>query len=97
MSRRKYLLLLTYTRNQIVEKLQQVMNKSLSARSLSKWMLRGMGWFYIDMREMVELYYLYNHRFVLDTKKYEKYIGSLPVTELEEGLRETVNAKQQGM
>lgn len=49
------------------------------------------------MREMVELYYLYNHRFVLDTKKYEKYIGSLPVTELEEGLRETVNAKQQGM
>lgn len=78
----------------ILDTIGKILDKDLSGKSIPKWMLQMMGWFNPNMKEMVELFYLYEDRFVLDCTKYEKRMGRIPVTPLDQGIQETLRAKR---
>jgi nucleoside-diphosphate-sugar epimerase len=59
--------------------------------TVTKNMIRFLGFFNASMKETVEMFYLYEDPVVLDGAKYEKLIGSLPSTSYEEGLRQTID------
>lgn len=83
-----------FSGTEILEVIGKVLDKDLSGTLIPRWMLRMMGWFDQNMKEMVELFYLYENRFVLDCTKYEKRFGSIPVTPLDKGIQETLRAKR---
>ncbi len=56
----------------------------------SKTMLRLLGLFDANMRELVELHYLVETPLILDDSKLERHLGGLKKTSYEEGIRETV-------
>jgi hypothetical protein len=53
-------------------------------------MLQMLGIWDPMMREMVELYYLFEHPFILSGQQYEKEIGAIPKTPYPEGIRTTL-------
>lgn len=59
--------------------------------TVSKGMIQFLGIFDTQMREVVEMFYLMEDPVVLDGTKYEREIGSLPVTPYEEGIRKTLD------
>jgi nucleoside-diphosphate-sugar epimerase len=83
-----------YSGTEILQTIGKELGKDVSGSAIPKWMLRMMGLFDVNMREMVELFYLYEDRFVLDSTKYREQVGDIPVTPLEQGIRETLQAKQ---
>jgi len=58
--------------------------------TISKNMIRFIGLFNKDMREVVEMFYLNEEPVVLDGLKYESEFGELPRTSYAEGLKETL-------
>lgn len=61
----------------------------------NKMMLQLIGLFQMQMREMVELLYLFNAPVYIKGDKYEREIGPLPLTPYEEGLKATIASLQQ--
>jgi nucleoside-diphosphate-sugar epimerase len=53
-------------------------------------MIRFLGMFNRQMREVVEMFYLNEEPVVLNGEKVEKLIGKVPSTSYEEGLRQTI-------
>ncbi|WP_404330998.1 SDR family NAD(P)-dependent oxidoreductase [Mesobacillus maritimus] len=67
--------------------------KGLSTVSIN--MIRVLGLFNANMREVVEMFYLFEEPVVLDGQKYEAMIGPLPRTPYKEGLRQTIDYMKQ--
>jgi nucleoside-diphosphate-sugar epimerase len=59
--------------------------------SVTKTMIRFLGLFNRQMREVVEMFYLNEDPVVLNGEKYEKLIGPVPRTPYSEGLKHTIN------
>ena len=58
--------------------------------TVTKNMIRFLGLFNRDMREVVEMFYLNEEPVVLNGEKYEKLMEPLPRTPYEEGLKQTI-------
>ena len=57
-------------------------------------MIQFLGLFSVDMREVVEMFYLNEEPVILDGEKYERMIGPVPRTPYREGLRQTTEYMQ---
>lgn len=75
---------------EIVELLREDSRYEGKVSTISKTMIRLLGLFNRDMREMVELFYLNEEPVILDGSKYEQYFGELPRTSYREGLKQTI-------
>ncbi|MDR4887297.1 SDR family NAD(P)-dependent oxidoreductase [Fredinandcohnia sp. QZ13] len=62
-----------------------------SVSTVTKGMIRFLGIFDKQMREVVEMLYLTEDPVVLDGAKYEREIGPLPATPYEEGIKRTLD------
>ncbi|WP_010283632.1 SDR family NAD(P)-dependent oxidoreductase [Bacillus timonensis] len=62
-----------------------------SVSTVTKGMIRMLGIFDKQMREVVEMLYLTEEPVVLDGSKYENVIGPLPATPYEEGIKRTLD------
>ncbi|MCT8138332.1 SDR family NAD(P)-dependent oxidoreductase [Anaerobacillus sp. CMMVII] len=79
------------TGEQLLEIVRKELGYKKSFRSISKSMIRFMGFFQPFMKEMVEMMYLTEEPVVLSGGKYEVEIGPLPQTPYEEGLKYTIS------
>ncbi|SFB13894.1 MULTISPECIES: SDR family NAD(P)-dependent oxidoreductase [unclassified Bacillus (in: firmicutes)] len=77
--------------NEIVEIIREVSGYQKSVSTISKNMIRFLGLFSANMREVVEMFYLNEEPVVLDGEKYESLIGSIPRTPYRKGLQETLD------
>lgn len=75
---------------ELLQIIRQLTGYKEKVKPVSKTMLRFAALFNSQMREMLELSYLYDQPFQLDGCKYEKEIGSLPKTPYVEGLKRTL-------
>lgn len=78
------------TGEEIVQMLQIITHYDKRVSTVTKNMIRFLGLFNPNMREVVEMFYLNEEPVVLNGEKYEKLIGPLPCTSYEEGLRQTI-------
>jgi nucleoside-diphosphate-sugar epimerase len=78
------------TARQLFSIIERVLGKDARIRNAGQRTLRVLGLFSPLLRELVELYPLYNSPLVLDTSKLRGLIGPYRVTSYEEGLRETI-------
>ncbi|MCM3712292.1 SDR family NAD(P)-dependent oxidoreductase [Sporosarcina luteola] len=78
------------TGEELVQIIRELSGYDKPVRTVSKNLIRFLGIFSIDMREMVEMFYLYEEPVVLDGGKYENDIGPLPRTSYREGLQRTM-------
>ncbi|MEH7381476.1 SDR family NAD(P)-dependent oxidoreductase [Bacillus sp. JJ1533] len=67
------------------------LNYQKSVSTVTKGMIRLLGMFDKQMREVVEMLYLTEDPVVLDGSKYEQEIGPLPATPYEEGIKRTLD------
>ncbi|MEH6941362.1 NAD-dependent epimerase/dehydratase family protein [Bacillus sp. JJ722] len=79
------------TGEEIIQIAKSHINYSKKVGTVNKKMLRLIGLFNTQLREAVELYYLFERPVVLSGTKYEKNIGKLPVTPYSKGITETLN------
>jgi nucleoside-diphosphate-sugar epimerase len=86
----------TITCQEIIRLVEETLGKSPKVSSVRKWMLQMLGIMDPMMREMVELYYLFEQSFILSGQQYEKEIGEIPKTPYSEGIQTTLEwLKQQ--
>jgi nucleoside-diphosphate-sugar epimerase len=79
------------TGHQVIEYASKILGYEPKVVSVKKWMLRLLGIGDKTMREMVELYYLYDRPFLLDGQKYQTQIGDIPRTPFQVGLQQTLD------
>ncbi|WP_391122670.1 SDR family NAD(P)-dependent oxidoreductase [Psychrobacillus sp. L3] len=75
---------------EIVKTIRKITGYQKGVSTISKNMIRFLGLFNRQMREVVEMFYLNEEPVVLNGEKYEKLIGKVPSTSYEEGLRQTI-------
>ncbi|MDP4164389.1 MAG: short chain dehydrogenase, partial [Bacillota bacterium] len=75
---------------ELVGVLREVTGYQKSVSTISKNMIRFMGLFNANMREVVEMFYLNEEPVILSGVKYERMIGTLPKTPYKQGLHETI-------
>src|SRR5690606_36326107 len=80
----------TITGEKLVDLLREMTGYSKKVFTTRKGMIQLLGLFNPFMREVVEMFYLYEEPVVLDGSKYEKEIGPLPKTPYKEGLKQTL-------
>lgn len=85
------------TGEEIIRIIRHYTGNQKSVGRITKNMLRMVGLFNRQMREFVEMQYLNEDPVILDGGKYEKYIGPLPRTSYEEGIRRTIEAMKNEM
>ncbi|GGH73122.1 nucleoside-diphosphate-sugar epimerase [Pullulanibacillus pueri] len=76
----------------IIQLAREITGYRKSVIPLNKTAIRLMGMFDPFMREVVEIMYLTKEGFVLSGEKYEKSIGTIPITPFKKGLEETFRA-----
>ncbi|AZU62278.1 NAD-dependent epimerase/dehydratase family protein [Neobacillus mesonae] len=81
------------TGEEIIDTLRQITHYDKKVATISKNMIRFLGFFNRGMREVVEMYYLNEEPVVLDGGKYERHIGQLPRTPYKQGLAKTLEYK----
>jgi len=81
----------TITGVEIVKLVKEYTGYNRKISTVTKNMIRFVGLFDRFMREYLEMYYLNEEPVILKGDKYEQYIGKLPRTPYEEGIRETLN------
>ncbi|WP_336469857.1 NAD-dependent epimerase/dehydratase family protein [Bacillus massiliigorillae] len=81
----------TITGEEIIAIAKSQTNYSKKVGTVNKNMLRFIGLFDAQLKEAVELYYLFERPVVLDGKKYEENIGKLPATPYSQGITETLS------
>ena len=79
------------TGEEIVSMLRDLTGYQKQASTVSKNMIRFLGLFNKDMREVVEMFYLNEEPVVLNGAKYEDIIGPVPRTSYHEGLSQTID------
>jgi nucleoside-diphosphate-sugar epimerase len=78
------------TGEEIVQIIRELSGYDKPVRTVSKNLIRLLGIFNANMREVVEMFYLNEEPVVLDGTKYEDSIGPLPSTSYREGLKHTL-------
>ncbi|MFC3884841.1 SDR family NAD(P)-dependent oxidoreductase [Bacillus songklensis] len=78
------------TGEEIVETIRTITHYNKRVSTVTKNMIRFLGLFSSNMREVVEMFYLNEEPVVLSGEKYEKLMGPLPRTSYREGLRQTI-------
>lgn len=78
------------TGEEIVSIVRKLVDYQKGVTTISKNMIKLLGLFNANMREVVEMYYLNEEPVVLNGEKYEKIFGPLPRTSYEEGLSQTI-------
>ncbi|MFD1206089.1 SDR family NAD(P)-dependent oxidoreductase [Sporosarcina contaminans] len=78
------------TGEEIVQIIRELSEYDRPVRTVSKNMIRFLGLFNANMREVVEMFYLNEEPVVLDGTKYETEIGPLPRTSYHEGIKQTL-------
>jgi nucleoside-diphosphate-sugar epimerase len=86
----------TITGKELVQIIRELTGYQKGVSTVSKNMIRLIGLFDTNMREVVEMFYLFEEPVVLDGAKYEAKIGPLPRTSYKEGLRQTIDYMKQG-
>ncbi len=82
------------TGEDLVNTIREITQYSKGVSTITKGMIKFMGLFSSDMREVVEMFYLNEEPVVLDGEKYERMIGPVPCTSYREGLRQTIEYMQ---
>ncbi|WP_100402765.1 SDR family NAD(P)-dependent oxidoreductase [Bacillus sp. FJAT-42315] len=80
----------TLSGQQLKQILEQITDRPHAFSQVNKGMIRFLSLFSRNMREVVEMMYLYEDPVILSGETYEKEIGPLPQTPYEEGLAETI-------
>lgn len=80
---------------ELVETIRKVTGNKKRVSTITKNMVRFLGLFNANMREVVEMFYLNEDPVVLNGEKYEKMIGPVPCTSYEEGLKQTIDYMKQ--
>ncbi|WP_036660235.1 SDR family NAD(P)-dependent oxidoreductase [Paenisporosarcina sp. HGH0030] len=75
---------------EIVKTIREITGYQKGVSTISKNMIRFLGMFNRQMREVVEMFYLNEEPVVLNGEKVEKLIGKGPTTSYEEGLKQTI-------
>lgn len=75
---------------EVVEIIREIANYNKGVSTVSKNMIRFLGLFNKDMREVVEMFYLNEEPVVLSGEKYEQIFGEVPKTSYRDGLKETL-------
>ena len=76
---------------EIVNIIRKLAHYDRKVSTVGKNMIRFLGLFSLNMREVVEMFYLNEEPVVLSGEKYEKNIGPLPRTPYEDGLKATID------
>ena len=84
------------TGQELVETIRKMTGYKKRVSTISKNLIRFLGMFNANMREVVEMFYLNEDPVVLNGEKYEKLIGPIPRTSYEEGLKQTIDYMKQG-
>lgn len=80
---------------ELIEQIREITGYTKGISTVTKNMIRMLGLFNGNMREVVEMYYLNEEPVVLDGTKYENLLGELPRTSYREGLKQTLNYMKQ--
>ncbi|WML48623.1 SDR family NAD(P)-dependent oxidoreductase [Neobacillus sp. PS3-34] len=83
------------TGEEMIKTIREITGYQKGVSTVSKNMIRFMGLFNRQMREVVEMFYLNEEPVVLDGEKYEKLIRPIPRTSYREGLRQTIEYMKQ--
>ncbi|MCH1627759.1 SDR family NAD(P)-dependent oxidoreductase [Ferdinandcohnia quinoae] len=83
------------TGKEIIKIAKQHLSYEKDVSTVTKGMIRLLGIFDKQMREVVEMLYLTEEPVVLDGSKYEREIGKLPTTPYEEGIGRTLDYMRQ--
>ncbi len=78
------------TGKELVQIIHELSGYDKPVRTVSKNLIRFLGIFNANMREVVEMFYLNEEPVVLDGTKYITEIGPLPRTSYQEGLKRTI-------
>lgn len=78
------------TGQEIVQTIRSITDYDKRVSTVTKNMIRFLGLFNPNMREVVEMFYLNEEPVVLSGEKYEKLMGPVPCTSYKEGLRQTI-------
>lgn len=78
------------TGQELVQLIRELTGYEKPVSTVSKNLIRLLGMFNANMREVVEMFYLNEEPVVLNGSKYEKEIGQLPRTSYRDGLRQTI-------
>lgn len=78
------------TGEEIVEHVRKIIGYDKRVSTVTKGMIKLLGLFNPNMREVVEMFYLNEEPVVLNGEKYEKVIGPIPRTTYKEGLTQTI-------
>lgn len=78
------------TGNEIIEILQQLTGYNKKVSTVTKKMVKMLGIFSADMKEIAEMMYLTEEPVVLSGIKYEQQIGPIPKTSYRDGLSKTI-------
>jgi nucleoside-diphosphate-sugar epimerase len=84
------------TGKELIQTIRELTGYQKGVSTVSKNMIRLIGLFDANMREVVEMFYLYEEAVVLDGEKYETKIGVLPRTPYKDGLRQTIDFMKSG-
>ncbi len=77
------------TQQQLLDLISAQVNKPVQVMRANKFMLRALGIFVRNVREIVEMYYEFEQPFVMDSRKFTRTFGMEP-TPLRESVRETL-------
>lgn len=79
------------TGEELIQTIRELTGYQKGVSTVSKNMIRVLGLFNANMREVVEMFYLFEEPVVLNGQEYEAMIGPLPRTPYKEGLRQTID------
>ncbi|SDR04087.1 SDR family NAD(P)-dependent oxidoreductase [Virgibacillus salinus] len=82
------------TGEEIIDIAKSITGYSKRVFTITKTLIRFLGVFNKQMREFAEMQYLNEDPVVLDGRKYEENIGSIPKTPFHEGLKESIASYQ---
>jgi nucleoside-diphosphate-sugar epimerase len=80
---------------EMVKTIREITGYKKGVATVSKNMIRFIGLFNRQMREVLEMFYLNEEPVVLNGEKYEQLIGPVPRTSYREGLRQTIEYMKQ--
>jgi nucleoside-diphosphate-sugar epimerase len=76
--------------NELIHICRELTGFQKGVSTVTKNMIRILGLFNRQMKEVVEMFYLYEEPVILNGEKYEKWIGPVPRTPYSEGLKQTI-------
>lgn len=76
---------------EMIKIIREITGYQKGVSTVTKKMIQFLGVFNSQMRELVEMYYLYEEPVVLTGEKYDRLIGKVPSTSYQDGLKQTID------